>query len=484
MPRWIAPSEWLPHAPFAFWLIDKARPRTIVELGTYRGVSYLTFCQAVQELGLSATCRAIDTWTGDEHTGFYGEEIFSQLKEYHDNHYSGFSKLIRSTFADGLDSFSEQSIDVLHIDGLRFYDDVLEDFDSWLPKLSKSAVVLLHNTNEDKSDFGVARLWHELGARYPSFEFRHGHGLGVLAVGNEIPLSLGPLFFATEASRDALRQVYGRLGLSVSERLELNTLRQNVAREDEKLAQLESALQARGEAFRGLQTEIEELRGAMMARPADEIAALRATVDRRDRELAADKEHIASVEGKLAEKAGEASALRTEVEAHQATRAKFDTLNARLIEENEQFYRDVESYALTQRNRDKQVSALRQEIMAYQVASEALRTEIEEAREGLASSLDRSRLLEERLSARESSLEETSLELAKSLDRSRLLEERLSARESTLGEARQELARSLNRSSTLEERVTAMESSTSWKLTKPLRSLSHSTRQLAKRAPR
>jgi hypothetical protein len=493
MPRWIVSTEWLQHAPFAFWLIDKARPKTIVELGTDRGVSYLTLCQAVQDLGLSTTCRAIDVRMGDEHSDSESEEIFSQLKDYHDTHYAGFSQLTKSTFAETLDSFAEQSIDLLHIDGCRFHEDVLENLESWLPKLSKTALLLLHNSNEDKTEFGVAKLWRELRARYPSFEFKHGSGLGLLAVGSEMPLSLRPLFLATEATRDAIGQIYERLGLSVKDQIDLSALRQKEAQESVELERLESELQARSESFQDLRTEIDALRSAIVAYPVDEIAALQAELDQRSGELAAYTDRIAILERELAAKAGEVAALKSQAEANQEQRRVLEALNAQLIEENDEFYRDVENYALAQQNLDRQVSTLDQEIAAYRAANEALR---QQAREELASALERSTFLEERLSAMELSVEETSQQLARSLDRSAFLEERLIGSDASLEEAKQDLAGSLDRSNSLEqqletasqdlakslERVSAMESSTSWKLTKPLRILSDAVRRFTRRA--
>src|SRR5947207_6055544 len=48
---------------------------------------------------------------------------------------------------------------------------------------------MLHGINER----GVSRRWAELAQRYPAFEFLHGHGLGVLAVGEQPPAPVAAL---------------------------------------------------------------------------------------------------------------------------------------------------------------------------------------------------------------------------------------------------------------------------------------------------
>ena len=156
-------SAWIDHGPFAFWLIQALRPRTLVELGTHGGYSYFVFCQAIKSLNLDTRCFAVDTWQGDEHAGFYSEDFFNRVSDHNAAHYGSFSRLVRATFDAALAHFSDGAIDLLHIDGRHFYEDVKHDFEAWKPKLSDRAVVLFHDTNVRERDFGVFRLWKAFG---------------------------------------------------------------------------------------------------------------------------------------------------------------------------------------------------------------------------------------------------------------------------------------------------------------------------------
>ncbi len=180
------PSGWWGHVPFAFWLVAAARPRLLVELGTHHGVSYTAFCEAVRLNGLDCRCFAIDNWQGDAHAGYFGDEVYHDLKDFNRNRYSGFSELIRSDFADALEHFADGSIDLLHIDGFHTYEAVQRDYQQWRTKLSDSAVVLFHDTNVRRDDFGVHRLFAELARDYPHFEFLHSNGLGLIAYGSQV----------------------------------------------------------------------------------------------------------------------------------------------------------------------------------------------------------------------------------------------------------------------------------------------------------
>ncbi len=216
IPDYVCQSAWIEHAPFAFWLADALRPQRFVELGTHNGYSYFVFCQAVERLAAGTQTYAIDTWMGDEHAGFYGDAVYNAVLA-HNHRYSAFSSLVRQTFAGALPYFTAKSVDLIHIDGRHFYDDVKEDFESWLPKLTDDAIVLFHDISVRERGFGVRQLFDELKAKYPSFEFNHCNGLGIIALG-KIPERLVSLFGANAAQAAEIRSIYAVLGQGLTMR--------------------------------------------------------------------------------------------------------------------------------------------------------------------------------------------------------------------------------------------------------------------------
>ena len=213
-PTWITDAHgWIAHAPFAMTLIQMLRPRTFVELGTYKGDSYCAFCQAVAIVGADTRCFAIDSWRGDDHTGHYdGERLLQSLRAYHDPHYGKFSTLIQSDFDAAVAGFADGSIDLLHIDGCHTYDAVRHDYQTWKPKLSERAVVLFHDTQMRELDFGVWRFWAEISRDRPHFEFHHANGLGVLGAGNRLPAEFLGFIAVASAAPDAIRHYFFCLG--------------------------------------------------------------------------------------------------------------------------------------------------------------------------------------------------------------------------------------------------------------------------------
>lgn len=270
-------SAWFEHAPFAFSLIQMLKPKSIVELGTHHGFSFLAFCQAVEACGLRTRCYAIDTWKGDDQAGFYGEDVLNKLRAIVTETYPGFASLVRSTFDDAAPYFAEGDIDLLHVDGAHRYEDVARDFNLWLPKLSKYGVILFHDTNVRHSDFGVWKLWKELSPQFPSFEFIHGHGLGVLGVGSDLPDEVKALLTCTQEKVAYFQTAYAQLGAAVTMRALKEAMQSEAATRASEVATREAEaahLQQEIARLSGFAAESRAVGEAEVTRLQQEIACL------------------------------------------------------------------------------------------------------------------------------------------------------------------------------------------------------------------
>ena len=235
---------WTGHIPFAGWIMEEHRPNIFVELGTHAGLSYSSFCQAAIENRLLTKCYAVDTWKGDEHSWTYDESIFKEYSEYHQERYASFSQLLRMTFDEALNYFSDGSVDLLHIDGLHTYEAVKHDFETWLPKMSDRGIILFHDTNVRERNFGVWKLWEEVSQHYPGFEFQHSHGLGVLLIGSNIPEKIK---FLQKEGDWFINKMIPRVAESLSLKNTVTLLQQNVSEYNQKITLLNQTITEQNE---------------------------------------------------------------------------------------------------------------------------------------------------------------------------------------------------------------------------------------------
>ncbi len=217
-PDWVTDAgDWALHIPFAFWLMETCRPGIVVEVPGTSGDSYFAFCQAAAKLGLGTRCHAVDY--SSLHPEVPGRNISRVVLDFNQEKYSSFSSILNASDSSVQSQFADRSVDILHLDGLNLPGRAGEVFESWLPKLSDKAVLLLHNILNPDMNSGVVRLWKELRSRYPGYSFSHGRGLGVMGIGPDQPEDLRELLEGRpESYPDGARRFFAFLGKSVSSR--------------------------------------------------------------------------------------------------------------------------------------------------------------------------------------------------------------------------------------------------------------------------
>jgi hypothetical protein len=169
------------HVPFCIWLVQSLAPKLVVELGTYNYSVYFNFCRAVNASGLRTTCYSVGGPNRGDFSGYVEADAFADAQRHNERLYSDISSLLCLPLHEAVSQFSDRSIDLLSIAGSHSYEAVKHEFTTWLPKLTDTAMVMVHHVSVRAPGYGVWRFWEELALRYPlRMEFIHSRGLGVI----------------------------------------------------------------------------------------------------------------------------------------------------------------------------------------------------------------------------------------------------------------------------------------------------------------
>jgi hypothetical protein len=83
--------------------------------------------------------------------------------------------------------------------------------------MSDRGIVIFHDVNclGNEKAFTTHLFWDEIRAKYPSFTFAVGPGLGILAAGNEIPDPLKFILSADADTAEKIQSIFGNRGMSL-----------------------------------------------------------------------------------------------------------------------------------------------------------------------------------------------------------------------------------------------------------------------------
>ena len=173
-------SAWEGHILYIYNQIPAWQPKTIVELGVYFGHSLATMAESCLDNDLDTKLYGIDHFMGDEHSGKFGREVEDIATECLSEYPNVI--LIKKSFNRALEDW-DGAIDLLHIDGRHFYEDVKEDFTNWSKFVPIGGHIILHDTQVTERGFGIKQYFAELREKYPDWEFSErteSYGLGII----------------------------------------------------------------------------------------------------------------------------------------------------------------------------------------------------------------------------------------------------------------------------------------------------------------
>jgi hypothetical protein len=241
-------SAWIGHAPFLKFVIREQKPKKFVELGVHNGYSYFVGCQALKECGIKATAFGVDHWFGDEQAGFFDNTVYEGVVAINEK-YSEFSKLLKMSFQEALATFPDFTIDLLHIDGFHSYESVRNDFESWVPKMDKNGIILLHDIHVRRDSFGVFKFWEEVKSKFKTIEFVGSHGLGVVFLGEVPEGKLADLYVvASQGNLSQIQGTFGSISDDVIQGARIGDINSAVAERDRAVAERDRAVAERDRA--------------------------------------------------------------------------------------------------------------------------------------------------------------------------------------------------------------------------------------------
>jgi predicted O-methyltransferase YrrM len=211
--RWRDWRSGLGRGRFVLYgLVRCMQPKTIVEIGSSRGLSTCTLALGCRHNG-AGRVYAIDPHVNNAWTdrGTHGTTLTFLGDRLRDYELEPYCQVMTMTSQEIAETWSEP-IDLLFIDGDHTYEGVKYDFEAFAPWLTRHAVVLFHDSmwehyRQDanyRTDIGVPRYLDELQRRgYQTVTFPDVPGLTLMSASRGhfpflLPTARGPEPLAAE----------------------------------------------------------------------------------------------------------------------------------------------------------------------------------------------------------------------------------------------------------------------------------------------
>lgn len=146
---------WGGEDKFFHEMIERVKPKTIIEVGTWLGQSAINMAEQCKKRELGTTMYCVDTWLGAlEFVESHGERNLHKKYGYPQVYYQFLSNIYHKGLTDMITPFPQTSViaarwfaknsikaDLIYIDGSHDYDDVYADIKAYHPLLNEGGVI-------------------------------------------------------------------------------------------------------------------------------------------------------------------------------------------------------------------------------------------------------------------------------------------------------------------------------------------------------
>lgn len=196
---------WNRHLPFLSWVVSVLKPKVMACINIDTGNAVANMARFSKKYASDA--QVFGSIRADS------SPIVDAISRSKDNRIQFFNSG-ELEFVQGL---GDQSVDLLIFDDFKSFEALPHVFEVALSKVSARGVILMHDIFVKSSP--MFEFWDQTKENYPSFTFSQSHGLGVLLIGNEVPVELHRLCDA-DVSNDAWKTADFLFGL-LGDRVEL-----------------------------------------------------------------------------------------------------------------------------------------------------------------------------------------------------------------------------------------------------------------------
>lgn len=157
---------WNGNRPIFKELIEKTKPTTIIEVGSWLGLSAITMGKSVKELGLNTTIHCVDTWLGAIEFWTTGKNTYDRdlktVNGYPQVYYQFLSNVVHNNLQDIILPFPNTSengyryfqynnisAQMIYIDASHEEEDVYKDLNNYYELLENNGIIFGDDYQKD-----------------------------------------------------------------------------------------------------------------------------------------------------------------------------------------------------------------------------------------------------------------------------------------------------------------------------------------------